>query len=244
MAIKKTLTKTEFDALPDVLKAEYKVHTDGSYKLEIEGDNSAALAFETANEKTLRLAAEARLKEFETKEVERQTELDTAKLNAARAAGDLKTVESSLNASWQQKLDAANTSNTSQVAKLKDHTIKQLVDGVANSMAAKLNPKATEVWLPHIKSRLVADFEGETPVTRVLDKDGKPSNMTVEQLHAELVATPAFKSIIAVSQASGGQGKQTQSNPNPTEQPANIAKMSPQAMAAHIDSIKANTQEA
>ena len=88
-----------------------------------------------------------------------------------------------------------------------------------------------------------ADFEGDSPVTRVLDKDGKPSAMTVEELAAEFVANKDFSAIITASKASGGAGKPSNNNgggaPNQSDKPADLASMNPAQLAEHIKASKA-----
>ena len=122
------------------------------------------------------------------------------------------------------------------------YTTKTLVDNVATQIATKIS-NAPALLLPHIKSRLQADFEGDSPVTRVLDKDGKPSAMTVEELAAEFVANKDFSAIITASKASGGAGKPSNNNgggaPNNSDKPADLASMNPAQLAEHIKASKA-----
>ncbi|WEM33661.1 head scaffolding protein [Pseudomonas phage PSA-KC1] len=100
--------------------------------------------------------------------------------------------------------------------------------------------------MPHIKSRLMADFEGDTPVTRVLDKDGKPSALTIDELANEFVANKDFSAIITASKASGGAGKPSQNGGGApkfngqSDKPADLSKMNPAELAAHLKEAKAN----
>ena len=97
--------------------------------------------------------------------------------------------------------------------------------------------------LPHIKARLQADFEGDAPVTRILDKEGKVSAMTVEELSAEFVANKDFSAIITASKASGGAGRSSNQNggsaANQSDKPADLASMNPAQLAEHIKASKA-----
>ena len=231
MALKKKLTKEEYSKLSDHIKAEYIEDGDG-FRLDIDGDeDTGALKRAKDREAQLRRDAEAKLREA-------QEELDRINGDDARKKGDIATLEKS----WQKKLDDTKAEYEGKVSKLTTHTTKTLVDNVATQIATKIS-NAPALLLPHIKSRLQSDFEGDSPVTRVLDKDGKPSAMTVEELAAEFVANKDFSAIITASKASGGAGKPSNNNgggaPNNSDKPADLASMNPAQLAEHIKASKA-----
>ena len=231
MALKKKLSKAEYDKLSDAIKAEYIEDGDG-FRLDIDGDeDTGALKRAKDREAQLRRDAEAKLREA-------QEELDRINGDDARKKGDIATLEKS----WQKKLEDQKAEYEGRVGKLTAHTTKTLVDNVATQIATKIS-NAPALLLPHIKSRLQADFEGDAPVTRVLDKDGKPSAMTVEELAAEFVANKDFSAIITASKASGGAGKPSNNSgggaPNNSDKPADLASMNPAQLAEHIKASKA-----
>ena len=231
MALKKKLTKAEYEKLSEHIKAEYIEDGDG-FRLDIDGDeDTGALKRAKDREAQLRRDAEAKLREA-------QEELDRINGDDARKKGDIATLEKS----WQKKLDDTKAEYEGKVSKLTTHTTKTLVDNVATQIATKIS-NAPALLLPHVKSRLQADFEGDSPVTRVLDKDGKPSAMTVEELAAEFVANKDFSAIITASKASGGAGKPSNQNgggaPNQSDKPADLASMNPAQLAEHIKASKA-----
>lgn len=231
MALKKKLTKDEHSKLSDHLKAEYIEDGDG-FRLDIDGDeDTGALKRAKDREAQLRRDAEAKLREA-------QEELDRINGDDARKKGDIATLEKS----WQKKLEDQKSEYEGKLGKLTSHTKTQLVDNVAQQIASKIS-NAPALLLPHIKARLAADFEGDAPVTRILDKDGKPSAMTVEELSAEFVANKDFSAIITASKASGGAGKPSNSNggsaANNSDKPADLASMNPAQLAEHIKASKA-----
>lgn len=231
MALKKKLSKAEYDKLSDAIKAEYIEDGDG-FRLDIDGDeDTGALKRAKDREAQLRRDAEAKLREA-------QEELDRINGDDARKKGDIATLEKS----WQKKLEDQKAEYEGKVSKLTTHTTKTLVDNVATQIATKIS-NAPALLLPHIKSRLQADFEGDAPVTRVLDKDGKPSAMTVEELAAEFVANKDFSAIVTASKASGGAGKPSNNSgggaPNNSDKPADLASMNPAQLAEHIKASKA-----
>lgn len=231
MALKKKLTKEEYSKLSEHIKAEYIEDGDG-FRLDIDGDeDTGALKRAKDREAQLRRDAEAKLREA-------QEELDRINGDDARKKGDIATLEKS----WQKKLEDQKAEYEGKLGKLTSHTKTQLVDNVAQQIASKIS-NAPALLLPHIKARLAADFEGDAPVTRILDKDGKPSAMTIEELSAEFVANKDFSAIITASKASGGAGKPSNSNgggaPNNSDKPADLASMNPAQLAEHIKASKA-----
>lgn len=231
MALKKKLTKEEHEKLSEHLKGEYVADGDG-YRLDLDGDeDTGALKRAKDREVQLRKEAEAKLKEM-AEQLERQTGDD------ARKSGDIATLEKS----WQGKLDKQREEYEARLNGLTGHVTKNLVDNVALSIATKIST-APEVLLPHIRSRLQADFDGDAPKTRVLDRDGKPSALTVDELAKEFVDNKAFSAIIVGSKASGGAGKAAHqvggagkklTNDNQTS----LAKMNPAELAQRIRAAK------
>lgn len=234
MALKKKLSKEEHAKLSDALKAEYVEDGDG-FRLDVDGDeDTGALKRAKDRESQLRRDAEKEAKELREK-------LEGIEGDDARKKGDIATLEKS----WQKKLDDQKAEYEGKVSKLTSHTTKSLVDNVALSIASKIS-NAPALILPHIRARLQADFEGDEPKTRVLDKDGKPSALSVDELSAEFVANKDFAAIITASKASGGAGKSSQNgggapnnSGNSGNQTADLSKMSPQALAAHLKEAKA-----
>lgn len=222
------IDETKFNSLSDELKKEYKKDGD-SYVLEVEGiEDIGALKRAKDRESQHRKDAEKKLKELEEKLAETD-EID------ARKKGDIETLEKS----WKEKLETQKQTLSSEIDKLRGYTRNSLVDSVAMKLAQEISTSPSLI-LPHIKSRLTADFDADSPVTKVLDLAGKPSALTVDELKAELLANKDFSPILIASKASGGAGA------NPTKVmdtssasvPADYSKMSPSAMVTHIDESK------
>lgn len=193
MALKRKITKADFDALNPLLQAEYKAE-GVDYVLDAEGfDDPAELKRAKDREVEARKVSDAKVKELETK-------LATITDTDARRAGDIATLEKS----WQAKLDKTIADSTLVVAGKDKFIQTTLVDSVAQSLASELAGESAIVLLPHIKARLSADLTGEKPLTRVLDNDGKPSAASVEDLKKEIAADNRFKAVVIASKASGG----------------------------------------
>ncbi len=229
MALARKLTKAKYEKLSDELKAEYK-EVDGEYVLDVEGDeDTSSLKRAKDREVQKRKEAEEKLKEL-------QDQLDGISDTDARKKGDIETLEKS----WKDKYDKREKELVAKIEG-KDGFIKSaLVDNVASNLAHKIS-NAPSLILPHIKARLAADLDGETPVTKVLDKDGKVSALSVEDLEKEFVANKDFSAIIIGSKASGG-GASTSNLAKPggsatlnnNQQAPDLAKLSPAELGARL----------
>jgi hypothetical protein len=229
MALKKKMTKEDHANLPDHLKSEYIEDGEG-YRLDIDGDeDNGALKRAKDREVQLRRDAEAKLKAA-------QEQLDALGSDDARKKGDIQTLEKS----WQKKIDDQKTSYEDRLGKLTSHTKSQLVDNVAMQIASKIS-SAPAIMLPHIKARLAADFDGDSPVTRVLGADGSLSSMSIDALSAEFVANKDFSAIILASKATGGAGSTSRSpagSAPDSVKPLNLATMSPKVLSDLITASK------
>jgi hypothetical protein len=193
MALRRKIDKAAHDKLDPLLQKEYKA--DGEdFVLDATGfDDPAELKRAKDREVETRKAAEAKVTELETK-IATITNVD------ARRAGDIETLEKS----WKDKLDLANAENALKL-QAKDKFINStLVDSVATSLAAELSGDNAALLIPFITPRLTADLSGEKPLTRILDKEGKPSAFSLDDLKKELSSDKRFAPIIIASKASGG----------------------------------------
>jgi len=237
MALKKKITKAQHDALSEVMKAEYIEDGEG-FRLDLEGDeDNGALKRAKDRESQLRKDAEKALKEA-------QDQLDALGTDDARKKGDIATLEKS----WQTKLDSQKTEYETKVNKLTAHTTKSLVDNIALQLATELSKTAPKLLIPHIRSRLQANFDTDEPTTRILDKNGQPSALTIAELKAEFVADADYSAIITASKASGGAEKPSNiggsaPNFNGEQNKADLSKMGPKELAAHLTEAKAQTNQ-
>jgi hypothetical protein len=117
-----------------------------------------------------------------------------------------------LEKSWGEKFTARETELLNEKQSLEAQVYKLTVGSKATELAAKLAvPGSDSVLLPHISNRLqVETVDGEIKI-RVLDLQGKPSALSIEDLEKEFRANEAFKPLIRASNASGsgasgGQG--------------------------------------
>lgn len=228
MALKKKLSKADFEKLPDHFKSEY-VEKDGNYVLDLDDEESGALLRAKDREKELRKAAELEAKELREK-------LAGFEEGDARKRGDITTLEKS----WQSKLDETVKGLTEKLSKKDSYLKNNLVDSVALQIASKISTSPA-LLVPHIKARLAADLDGDTPSTKVLDAKGQLSALTIEELQNEFVTNPDFGAIIIGSKATGSRApSQTvpQSRVFGSDEKTDLSKLTPSQLAARIDSQK------
>lgn len=235
MALSKKIKKAAYDKLTDEVKKLYVAgDTEGEYVLDLEGGEEDAGALRRALERERQQGGDnkKRIKELE----DQLAEVSNAD---ARKKGDIETLEKA----WKKKLDDSETAHTGRISKLCEHIKKSLIDGTANTLAAKIST-VPALMSKAIRERLQVNFDNDEPKLVVIGADGKPSEMTVEKLSEEFVANKEFSSIIIGSKASGGgAGSGSPRNTpsggagNPNEK-LDFSKMPAKDLAAHLKAKK------
>lgn len=232
MALKKKLTKAEYDKLSDVLKSEYIEDGDG-YRLDVDGEeDTGALKRAKDREAQLRRDAEKRAKDLED-------QLAAVTDGDARKKGDIETLEKS----WSKKLGETEAQYKARIDKLTDYTRRTMVDGTAMAIASKIST-VPALMAKAVRERLTVDFEGDEPALRILDTSGKPSALTVDELTKEFVANKDFSSIIIGSKASGGGapknglGKSGGATTQTDNKPTMLSTLKPSDLAAELKARK------
>lgn len=203
MALKAVLQS--LDGVPDSLRGEYK-EQEGKFYLDIEGvdDHHSVGALRRAKdyEKEEARKAQGRARDL-------QTDLDklTDDFNEARKNGIPKGDVEALENSYKEKFSKKEVELNGKITALSGQLHKVMIDGeaarIATDVAAK--PEYIEAILPHIRGRLkLESSEDGTHVTRVLDKDGKPSAMNMEDLKKEVLGMKALAPLLSGSKANGG----------------------------------------
>lgn len=229
MALKRKITKAEFDALNDTIKFEYKAEGDG-YTLDVTGlEDTETLKRAKDHEVSAHATTKAALAEAREK-------LETL-------GGDVRNVE----ASFKTKLAETERALKGDLKK-KDGVISDLlINSEAGRLASEIT-NAPSLLLPVIKARMTVDHTGDTPVIRILGADGKADEkLTVADIKKEILANKEYAPILVASKASGGGapnsalpgGRAPINLNNPDGSPKPLASLDPTAMAAKITADKA-----
>ncbi|MEM1189936.1 MAG: hypothetical protein AAGI72_15495 [Pseudomonadota bacterium] len=198
------MLKLEIDSLEGVEESQralYKEQEGGGFRLEVEGiEDTGALKRAKDHEKKQRQEAEDRARGLQEKLDAIDKDNKEAKDKNARDKGDVEALEKS----WQEKLTNRETELNGKIESLEGSLRTVLVDGKAEALAAELAiDGSAAALLPHIKARLATDMRDGQMTTVVLDKEGKPSALTVDELKKEIAGEKAFAPLIAGSKASG-----------------------------------------
>lgn len=116
----------------------------------------------------------------------------------AKEDGDIEAIEKS----WKDKLAAKELELTQKIESKEAFIRSMLVDSTAVSVANEISDSPELLELA-IKPRLTVDEKDGQPFTRVLDAEGKPSAMTVEELKKEFIDNAKYAAVIKGSQATG-----------------------------------------
>lgn len=172
---------------------------DGAYFLkvsgvipesEIDGLKASRDALLAEKKEQQRLAQEA---EAEKSRIERE-----ALEEAARQKGDWQALEDSYKAKHDEVIAQAQSKEDA----LRKQVYKLTVGDQALKLASEISKShAIGIMTPFIEQRLTLD---ENNNVRVLDLQGKPSAMTIDDLKQEFKANAMFQDIVVANNSSGG----------------------------------------
>lgn len=197
------MLKFELDSLDNLdesIKALYQKEGD-KYRLKIDGmpkiEDVSGLKRQVEDLMNQRKADLEKRKEAEEA-------AEAAKREALKKNGDVESLEKS----WHVKFDKMKNDLTSELDQYKE-TVISLTSGqtavkIASELAAVVNGASMAPHLEHIISaRLKTEYKDGKPVTTVLDKNGQPSAMSIDELKAEIQKDPINAPLVAGTKASG-----------------------------------------
>lgn len=224
--LKKKLSQESFDGLSEALKGFYSKRGD-NYFLELEDDDSTALLNAKEHEKARRKEAETKLQEAERR-LSELADVDH------RKRGDVEALE----LSWKGKLEAVENEYKGRLEGMMNSQRKTLLDSTSSSIAERI-AKVPSLMKKALSERLTVEFGENGPQLRVLDSEGKPSAMSVQDLEKEFLANKEFAPILIASKASGSGGRDA-SNPASGQrtETKSMVGMNPTELAAIIAAKK------
>lgn len=231
MAVKRKISKSEFEALSDDKKEFYIENKDrkGEYILDLGEDADNPLK-----------AANDRLKqektELEDKVNTLTTDLESEKKKKQPADGSVtKDDHEAMKASYEKKLTDKDKAHNEVVGKKDSFIKKSLIKDKAVALATEIS-KAPKLLSRIIEDRLSVDMTGDEPKTVVLDSDGKPSAFTLDDLKQELVANKDFADIIIGTKATGGSAHSQPGGGSalPSDKPVNLTQLAGADLVAHM----------
>lgn len=189
------------EGVDDSVKALY-VEKDGKFVLGIEG------LPQSEDVSGLKSKVEELLSEKKAAEKARREAEDAARTEreeTARKSGNVEELEKSWSEKYNRREAELNgmleQERGSLSGQIRDLTVGRTATDIASALAI---PGSAEALLPHIERRLSVEQRDGKPVVVVLDKQGKLSASTLDELKAEFANNTAFAPLIAGSKASGG----------------------------------------
>lgn len=225
MALKRKLGSTEFEALNEVLKAEYKKHDDGSYVLDTDEATELlnALKREREENKTSKELKE-RLDEL-IKEKEEEI---------ARKNGDISALENS----WKEKIKIEKEKHRAEKETLRKLASQGVIDKTIDPIANKF--KTPSLMKKVLSERVVVEFGDSGPEVRILDKEGRPSAMSISDFEKEILENEEFKSILVQSRASGSTANSGKPSSGSADPDKRWSQLTP---AEKVEALKAKQQQ-
>ncbi len=207
--LKTQLTSTEFAALNDILKTEYKLAADGHYHIDLgamfvtdKDPNGlfSALESERTEHKTTKAKFDAIIKE-------RDDAKNAAKLAEAQKTGDIEAIKKVMEDALEQtkrQFQKQVDEQKQQVLKQQENVAKQLHRTKALEIATEVFGPNAAIMLPHVMAGL-APVAGDNPTLQVVKSDGTVDlTMGVDDYKKSLLTNDLFKPMIVASKASGG----------------------------------------
>jgi cell division protein FtsB len=193
------------DGLDESIQGLYKKDGD-VFNLQVEGIE------DTGELKRAYERVKADKAELKSQVSDLKTQLETSEENHRKALSSGEDTDqkiADLRTSYEDKFARLQSEKDEEVGS-RDKFIKEtLVDNKAIELASELAVEgSSRVLLPHLKSRLAVEAEGEGYKTVVLGIDGKPSAFTLDDLKTEFTNDSAFAHVIAGSKASGSDANQ------------------------------------
>lgn len=117
---------------------------------------------------------------------------------AARKSGDVEAIDKS----WQEKYSKLEGEKGDSLASANKLIHELTVGQAATKLAAELGGENANGLMPHLLPRL--DVDTSNGQVKVLDVNGQPSALTIEELKSELMETSYLAPLIVISRAAGG----------------------------------------
>lgn len=229
MALKRKITKAEFEKLSKDLQGEYNADGD-NYLLDTDdADDADELRRARDREKE-------NAKKSKKEAAELRSRLEELEGSDDRKRGDIEKIDNS----WKEKV-AKLEKETGEKLSAKDQYIKKtLINGVAEAMAARIS-NAPKLMARAIAERLTVNFDGDEPTVEIVGDDGKVINSNLDKLEKEFVANKEYASIIVASKASGGGAprngseRQTGGSAPASEKADDLSKMKPKDLVSVLE---------
>lgn len=203
MALKMTISPSQYEGLPADVKKEYKA-SGSDYKLDLDGYEDPA-ELRRARDREKEEAAEAKRALAAEKAARTDAEKKARELEQAGKSVDdaVKAKETE----WQTKFDKETGELKTKLDGLTNATISSHKASVADAIAAELST-VPKLLSNELQKRLEVEIDPNTniPKLHILDGDGKRTSWTPEDLKKDVLKNKDYAPILRGTKASGGGG--------------------------------------
>jgi hypothetical protein len=192
------LTKAQYDALPAEVKALFKQEGDEYVAIVNPEDNPESLKRARDRERDAAAQLRKELAGLKKQQEDANAAAETARLEAERKAGDVAALEKS----WQTKLEKETGLLKAQLEQ-RDGSIRKLLVTQSASQLARDISTVPDLMAEQIAKRLTVEYGENGVTTRVLDLDGKPTALSIDDLKKEILADKRYAGILIAGKGSG-----------------------------------------
>lgn len=132
--------------------------------------------------------------------VEAKKQSQAAIEESAKKSGDVEALEKS----WAEKLSTSMNEKDTTIAELNNVVSNMTVGATASKLASSMAiADSINLMADVIQKRLATEFVDGKAIVRVLDKSGKPSAMSLDDLKAEIELDKAYAPLLIGSRSNG-----------------------------------------
>jgi len=206
--LKKTLESLE--GVDESLHSYYEESESGGFRLKIDGDEEDRFKQKHQEAEKHRKNAEKQAQELQARldqiEEEQRLAREEADKKKAKDSNDWESYEKSLREQHTKALTKLQDESEQKINTLMNQVKSMTAGTAASDMANKLaiDSHAAENIRDYVSSRLSVDTSGDKPRVVVMDTEGNPTALTLDEFEAEVREMPRFQHVISGSKASGG----------------------------------------
>jgi hypothetical protein len=206
MALKQKIKAADFAALPALLKEHYAstADADGNHVLDLEGGDDVSVLKRTIEYvKNEKAQLKAKLDAETTKRLEIESALESEKADKSKGDERIAKIENG----WKEKMTNREKELIAQRESVEKALQTQMVESVVSGLAGELalgNPANAKILSQLLSRNFKAEIVDGKARTVVLDDDGQPTVLNVQEFKKKVVDSGEFKSLITANNSSGG----------------------------------------
>lgn len=251
MALKPTISAFDFAALKDVLKSEYKLQSDGNYRLDLDGGfitdkDPTALMNALDAERNEHKATKSKFDSIVKERDDAKKAAELAELQKKGNTEELRKFFEEQQKAQQATFEAQQKIQNDRIEAQKIAAAEAFRKTKALELATELFGQKAPIMVPALLQQIkVTPTEfGVEPVLEFVNEAGQPIlGATKDSYKASLLTNPLYKDMIVASHASGGSANGGNSNVPSTRNSDGTAKTWKDYSSGELVRLKKNFPE-